>query len=440
MRLVYLLFTLLGSFSAFSQQHPWPMQQRAEFIDEITEHRLKHVLPELMRRENIDMWIVIAREYNEDPIVETLLPATWLAARRRTILVMYTPAQGRSEYYAIARYQVGSMFEKAWDKETQPNQWQALVELIKQKQPKRIGLNISEGEGLADGLTHSEYLAASHYLNQIEGEIVSAESLAISWLETRSKPEITVYAEIVALGHSIIAEAFSNKVITPGKTTTDDVVWWLREKTRELKLVNWFHPTVSIQRADQQKFDHVEAFSQRPGEQVIQPGDLLHVDFGFTYLRLNTDQQQHAYVLRPGETDAPDYLKHALANGNQLQDIFTDLFKQGRSGNEILLKARSEATNKGLIPHIYTHPIGYHGHAAGTTLGMWDAQEGVPGAGDRPLHLNTAYSIELNAATSIPEWGKTIRIMLEENAIFTQTGVHYLDGRQQAFHLIKSQQ
>ena len=214
------------------------------------------------------------------------------------------------------------------------------------------------------------------------------------------------------------------------------MAWWFREKFRELKLNTWFHPTVSIQRQDAEKFDHLEAFSKRPEETIIQPGDLLHVDFGITYLRLNTDTQQHAYVLKDGETEAPEFLKNALKRANRLQDIFTANFEEGKTGNEILKQSREQAIAEGITPSIYSHPIGYHGHGAGTTLGMWDSQQGVPHTGDYPLHLDTAYSIELNAATFIEEWDKEIRIMLEEDAYFDKTGVNYINGRQTELILI----
>jgi len=170
---------------------------------------------------------------------------------------------------------------------------------------------------------------------------------------------------------------------------------------------------------------------------VIQAGDLLHVDFGITYLRLNTDTQQHAYVLKPGETKAPDELALAFKQANRLQDIFTNNFKLGKTGNEVLKQSRQMAIEQGLKPAIYTHPLGYHGHGAGTTLGMWDSQQGVPGSGDYPLHYNTVYSIELNNAMFIKAWDKEIRIMLEENALFDQHGVSYIDGRQTQLILIE---
>jgi Xaa-Pro aminopeptidase len=421
------------------------LRERAQVINTHLDDRLENLLPALMRREGIDMWILISREYNEDPVLKTMLPANWLSARRRTILVLFDSGKDEEgnfqaiERLAVARYNVDTMFRKSWDKEQQPNQWDSLVELIKQKNPHKIALNKSTSVALADGLTATEYEEFKTALGpNLQSKIVSSEPLAIAWLETRSEQEMQIYPSIVKLSHKIVAEAFSNDVVKPGITTTEDVVWWLREKVVELKLQTWFHPTVSIQRASDDKFDHIQAFSKRAEQQIIMPGDLLHLDFGITYLRLNTDQQQHAYVLKKGEKDAPDYLKQALANGNKLQDIFIANFKLGRTGNEVLAMSRRQAIEQGIKPSIYTHPIGFHGHAAGTNLGMWDSQGGVPGEGDYPLYANTAYSIELNAATFIPQWKKEIRIMLEEEAYFDGQGVSYLDGRQTQFHLIKS--
>jgi Xaa-Pro aminopeptidase len=414
------------------------MKERAEVIDDLLEDKIQTVLPDLMRRTGIDMWVVVSREYNEDPVIETLLPATWLAARRRTILVMYDQGEGKGvETLAVARYDVGKTFKKAWDKEKEPDQWKRLKEIIEERNPKKIGVNQSDDWGLADGIVATDLQEMKSAIGKkYSDRIVSAEKLAVGWLETRSAKEMTIYPQIVRIAHKIIAQGFSDEVIQPGVTTTEDVVWWFREKIRELKLVTWFHPSVSIQRADPESFDHLRSFSSRPDNNVIMPGDLLHVDFGITYLRLNTDTQQHAYILRPGETEVPEYLNKAFDNGNRLQDIFTNNFKEGRTGNEVLKMSREKAIAEGLKPSIYTHPIGYHGHAAGTTLGMWDSQGGVPGSGDYPLHLNTAYSIELNAATFIEEWGKEIRIMLEEDAFFDETGVWYIDGRQKEIMMI----
>lgn len=433
-----LLFLIPNSFAQNGYPEILSMKERAVVIDDLLEDKIQTVLPDLMRRTGIDMWVVVSREYNEDPVIETLLPATWLAARRRTILVMYDQGEGKGvETLAVARYDVGKTFKKAWDKEKEPDQWKRLKEIIEERNPKKIGVNQSDDWGLADGIVATDLQEMKSAIGKkYSDRIVSAEKLAVGWLETRSAKEMTIYPQIVRIAHKIIEQGFSDEVIQPGVTTTEDVVWWFREKIRELKLITWFHPSVSIQRADPESFDHLRSFSSRPDNNVIMPGDLLHVDFGITYLRLNTDTQQHAYILRPGETEVPEYLNKAFDNGNRLQDIFTNNFKEGRTGNEVLKMSREKAIAEGLKPSIYTHPIGYHGHAAGTTLGMWDSQGGVPGSGDYPLHLNTAYSIELNAATFIEEWGKEIRIMLEEDAFFDETGVWYIDGRQKEIMMI----
>ena len=437
---VSLLTTLILSPLAKADGVPaiLSMKERAAFIDNITELRVNTLMPSLMKQHNIDMWLLISREYNEDPILKTMLPATWLSARRTTILLFALNEQGNVDAYAIAPYKIGNVFTKGWDKKAQPNQWQALNDIIERYNPDNIALNTSTDWGHADGLVLGDYNTLMANLpSAYKNKIISAEPLAVAWLEQRIPQEIDMYKHIVAIAHAIIAEGFSSKVITVGKTTSDDLVWWFRERVKELKLQTWFHPSIAIQRADSKSFDHEDSFTNGYADNVIQAGDLLHVDFGITYLRLNTDTQQHAYVLKPGETNAPAYLVDALKKGNKLQDIFTAEFSEGKTGNQVLKAAREKAIAQGLKPTIYTHPLGYHGHAAGTTLGMWDSQQGVSGDGDYPLHLNTAYSIELNNAVFIKPWNKEIRIMLEEDAIFDKTGVWYLNGRQTELLLVK---
>lgn len=434
--LILCLFPQLASSNAYTEI--LSMRERAEFIDDITQKRVQTLLPQLMTETNIDMWILISREYNEDPIVKTMLPSTWLSARRTTILVFARENDKKVNAYAVAPYNVGNVFKRAWDKELQPNQWLALMNIIDKYNPKNIALNQSKTWAHADGLVVTDKQNFMRFLpKKYENRIISSEPLAIGWLEQRIPEELEQYKKMVSIAHSIIAEAFSSHVVKVGHTTPKDIVWWLREKVRELKLKTWFHPSVSIQRSDNSAFDHESSFTNTNENDVVKRGDLLHVDFGITYLRLNTDTQQHAYVLHKGESQAPKYLQKALRKANDLQDIFTNNFKEGVTGNVVLKSSREQAINQGLKPTIYTHPLGYHGHAAGTTLGMWDSQGGVAGSGDYPLHLNTAYSIELNNATFIKEWNKEVRIMLEEDAIFDNSGVWYLNGRQTELLLIK---
>ena len=436
---LFILFAV--SSSAFSQSPPviLDMQKRAEVQNSWLNYRLDNVIPGLMRREEIDMWIIIAREYNEDPVIKTMLPATWQSARRRTILVFFDNGES-VERLAVARYDIGEFFKTAWNKEEQPDQWARLSEVITERDPGKIALNYSSTFALADGISHTQYDEFSSSLpKKYRDRIVSGENLAIGWLETRVEPEMQVYPLICQIAHDVIAEGFSEAVIQPGVTTTEDVEWWYRERIRELKLSAWFHPSVSVQREQEPEAGFLQNFSKRPASNIIRPGDLLHVDFGITYLGLNTDTQQHAYVLKSNESDAPEGLHQALATGNRLQDILTGNFKTGRSGNEILRAAREQAIAENIRPSIYTHPIGFHGHAAGPTIGLWDQQEGVPGKGDYPLYPNTAHSIELNATVNIPEWNKDIRIMLEEDAFFDGEKVRYIDGRQTELWLIPRQ-
>lgn len=412
------------------------MRQRAALEDRWLKQRLDSTVPALMRERGIDMWVLIAREYNEDPVVKTMLPSTWLSARRRTILIFHD--NGKTvERLAVSRYAVGDFFKAAWDPEQQPDQWARLKEIIIAKNPKKIALNQSSTFALADGMTHSQYGGIKKALgDDLAARFVDDPALAIGWLETRIEAEMKLYPEIVGLAHSIIHQGFSNQVITPGKTTTGDVRWWFRDKIRAHGVVAWFHPSVSIQRKSDSDKGHLAQFTSDDST-VIQRGDLLHVDFGITYMGLNTDTQHHAYVLAKGETDAPDGLKKALAAGNRLQDILTSHYKTGRSGNKVLALTRAAALAEGQEPSIYTHPIGYHGHGAGATIGLWDQQQGVKYRGDYPVRANTAWSIELSSTVSVPEWGgQKVRIMLEEDAFFDGNTVTYIDGRQTHFHLI----
>jgi len=326
-----------------------PMRERAATIDRLLDIRIREVLPGLMRRANIDLWVIISREYNEDPVIRTFLPSTWQSARRRTILLVHDRGEGQPlETLAVARYAVGERFEKAWDKEEHGEQWARLAELIAERDPERIGLNYSETFALADGISHTEYRLFREALPEgLRQRIVSAEELAIGWLETRTDAEMEIYPQIVRIAHGIIAEGLSDSVIQPGVTTTNDVAWWYRDRIRELKLTTWFHPSVSAERAEQATVDMKSSIAASHDDDVIRPGDLLHVDFGITYLRLNTDTQQHAYVLRPGETQAPAGLRAALERGNRLQDILTGNFAAGRSGNEILARSLEQARAEG---------------------------------------------------------------------------------------------
>mgnify|MGYP006086854897 CR=1 FL=1 len=410
------------------------LKDRSNIIDNILKERIENLLPEIMQKEAIDMWVLIAREYNEDPIIKTFLPSTWLNARRRTILVLYINDNKELETVSISRYDFGKIFKSIWSKEKEPDQWKALSNYIIKKKPTKIAINISDNYALADGLAKTDYDGLLKVLpNKYIKRLVSSEPIAVSWIEKRSSSEMNIYSQLVEITHKIIKEAFSTKVITPGITSTHDIVWWLRQKVSSLGLSTWFHPTVDVQRKDN---SDLYSFDSKSKYDIIYPGDLVHCDFGISYLRLNTDCQQLAYVLKPGETEAPVELKKALEKGNRVQDLLTQSFEKGRSGNYILKKALNLGFKEGLRPQIYTHPLGLFGHSAGTTIGMWDSQEGVKGSGEHFLDYKTAYAIELNVKVYIKSWKKDVRIMLEEAGYYDLKGFRYINGRQKKIILI----
>lgn len=426
-----ILFLAMLLLTAAGQAEVLSVRDQARVVDELLADRFDHLLPTLMDSTGIDMWVVVSREYNEDPVMKTMLPADWLNARRRTILVFYRDPQKKTiEKLAVARYNVGTNIAAAWDTKKFPNQWDALLDIVRTRNPRKIGVDISHNFNHADGLDHTDYEELMQMLPaEFKDRVVSAEPLAIRWLETRTEREMQIYPQLVNATHKIIEEGFSERVITPGITTNEDVVWWFRQKIRDLGYDTWFHPSVEIQRQGSDAAD----------SDVILPGDLLHVDIGITYLRLNTDIQEHAYILKPGETDVPAGLKKEFARTNRLQDILLGQFKEGRTGNQVLASALAQARGEGIAPIIYSHPLGYHGHAAGPYIGMWDMQGGVPGTGDEAFRYKTVYSIELSSSSVIPEWKKPVNIMLEEDAYFDAAGVRYINGRQNAIYLVPRQ-
>ncbi|HAI20821.1 MAG TPA: Xaa-Pro aminopeptidase [Clostridiales bacterium UBA8153] len=421
---------------------PWParapngkekvlaLREQARIVDGWLRTRLETVLPEVMGREGFDMWVVVAREYNEDPVFLTLLPATVLSARRRTILVFYRTVQGEVERYILARSGSGEgdLYRMAWDPSTE-DQWEALGRLVREKDPACIGINVSPAFALGDGLSHNEYQELMRALGPVyAARTQGAERLAVAWLERRTPQELAAYPGIVHMAHGIIGEAFSSRVVHPGVTTAHDLGWWMRQRMLELGLRAWFHSNVTVQRQGEPSADP---------QQPIWPGDLLHCDLGFHYLGLATDVQQLAYVLKTGEPEAPSGLTAVLETANRLQDLLAGEFVAGRTGNEVLKQSLEAARAEGIAACIYTHPLGYHGHGAGPVIGLYDQQGGVPGRGDYELFEDTCHAMELNAKGPVAEWGgQLVTMALEEDIVFTGGKVHFLAGRQTSFHLI----
>ena len=409
-----------------------PMRERAALIDQLLAERLDTVIPAIMREQGIDMWLLMSREYFEEPALATMLDAENMHARRRTILIFHDPGTGQPvERLTVSRYGLADLFAPAWDPAKQPDQWQAVADIVAARDPQKLAINTSDLTAFGDGMTLSQYQAMTAALPDTHRQrIVSGETLAVRWLESRTPSELAIYPGVVRLAHALIARAFSREVITPGKTTAADVQWWYRETLAGLGVEPWFHPSVAIQRQG--------AKGMLEGDTVIEPGDLLWTDFGITYLRLNTDTQHLAYVLKPGEKAAPAGLVEGLRNTNRVQDHLLASFRAGASGNEILAEARRRALADGLDPSIYSHPVGFHGHGAGSAIGFWDNQNADP-RGTYPVHAGTTWSIELTSYSAVPEWGgQRVDFRSEEDAYFDGTSVRFLDGRQTELTLIPS--
>jgi hypothetical protein len=436
LKLSLLIFIAINMIAiiAFSLAHELPailsMRERAQIIDKLLIIRLETVLPEEMRKYDFDMWLVICRETNEDPVFRTLSPEDPWYARRLSMLVFYHGGEKeRVERIIIAKHNK-KLYRNEWKRDKE-SQWESLARVVAERDPKRIAINESERMWHADGLSATLKRKLVEALGpKYSARLHCGEDLAIGWLERRIPEEMEIYSHVVSIAHYIIAEGFSSKVITPGVTTTDDLKWWFRDRFRELKLIATFQPSTSIKRYN--------AGGKAPKDKVIRRGDLIHCDIGFEYLRMCTDIQEFAYVLKGGETDAPKGLKNALKKGNRMQDILCNEFKEGLTGNEIQTAALRKGRKEGLNPKIYSHPVGYHLHAAGALIGLPEQQEGVVGRGEFAMHYNTCYAIELSIDTEIPEWdGQKVRFSIEEEAIFTPEGVFFFGGRQTEFHIVK---
>jgi len=400
--------------------------------------RLDTFLPALLRKHGIDMWVVPMREYNEDPVFSSITAPETFFARRRTIYVFFdtcaaantpvTPAcverialggtsQGgvfdaRSSMKAVTAA-VGGRQAELWGDE----QWMALKQVVEERKPKVIGIDRSTTFAFSDGLSSGELQGMSAALGAAwTSKFKDAERLPLELIASKLPEEEAFFAKMTDLVWQMTQTMFSEKVIVPGTTRSSDLVWWWRQRTNDQGLGTWFQPSIEVQR----KGVTGEKLGADP---IIMPGDVLHCDVGITVARLNTDTQHNAYVLLPGETDAPAGLKKALANGNAMQDIAMQETRPGRTGNEILASVRQRMKALGIDGTMYTHPIGMNGHGAGPLIGLWDYQDGVPDRGEARVIPSMWFSIELQATTPVPEWGgQPVRMAQEEDMIIGADG------------------
>lgn len=440
----WVLAMLLACSVAAAEPKPLPpLREQAEIQQQWLKLRLERVLPPLMRKHGVEMWLVICREYNEDPVFFSLVSPTMMAARRRTIYVFHDRGETDGvERLALGGGSNGGLYKVYRDPDVEnrelygEGQWKVLRKLIDQRKPSTIAVNISHTHAFADGLSAAERDKLEDTLGPDHAKrLVRAENLALEYIELRLPEMLPTYRQMMEIVHSLIRRAFSNEVITPGKTTNQDVVWWLRQQVADRALGTWFHPTVRVQKPTKAEV----SFIAEEAAVVIERGDVLHVDFGITALRLNTDTQHMGYVLREGEAGVPAGVKKALAGANRLQDIVMERLRPGRSGNEVLAASLERMRSEKINGTVYCHPIGDHGHGAGPLIGLWDRQQGVPGRGDVAVLPNTWFSIELSVKTPVPEWGgKELFVGQEEDVTVDGAGnVAWVLPRQTEYHLVK---
>ena len=417
------------------------LREQADIQQGWTKERLEVNLPRIMREQGVDMWVVAMREYNEDPVFRALVSPTSFAARRRTIYVFRDRGPGQGvERLALGGGSQGGLYEAYRTNLPTSNnqqaelwgagQWRLFAQLVRERDPQVIAVNIDHEHNFADGLTAGEWQQMEEALGpDLASRVVRNPRLAIDYLAMRVPGMTPVYRRLQSIVHEVISAAFSNLVITPGETTTEDVSWWMRQRVNDMGLGTWFQPSVSVQR---------RGGGDLGPNPVIERGDVLHCDFGITAMRLNTDTQHMGYVLREGETGAPAGLRKALENTMRLQDILMEEIQVGRTGNEILTSVLDRMNANGLNGTMYTHPIGDHGHGAGPLIGLWDYQEAVPGRGDVPVVPSMWFSTEMQVTTPVPEWdNQPVRMMMEEEAEVTAGGeTRWMLRRQTELHLI----
>ncbi|QOR36109.1 M24 family metallopeptidase [Clostridium sp. 'deep sea'] len=419
------------------------LREQANKHNEWLKQKIKNVLPQLMKEQNVDTWLIISREYNDDPALKSLLPLPMVNGDEGLImpttkgfmfLVFHLNKEnklsavmiGGPSFTTIEPYKNGDY--------KGCNEWQSLVKYLSKKNIHRLALNYSQHFSHTDSLKLTEYnLLKKHLPKSTFNKIVSSEQLCLRWLEYRNKNEIEIYPELVKISHNIIADCFSAKVVKPGFTSAEDISWHMRQSINDLGLSAWFMPMVSFIR---------EGYEFKSYKGVVNKGDILHCDMGIRYYGLLADTQQLGYILKDSESKPPLGLLKGMQLANQLQNIHMSCFKEGKTGNEILADIHNQMMKNNINGKVWTHPIGYHGHGAGPLIGTYINQQNVAYRGDISLKANTCYAMELCIFYEVPEWNnQQVSFNLEETIGFISLGCGkseavYFSNKQTEYYLI----
>jgi Xaa-Pro aminopeptidase len=409
-------------------------REQMDVREQWLQKRLGNLLLPMMKRQGIDVWIVVNEEFHSDPVTEQIVPPIPMVGRRD--FFVFIDKGDRLERVAIVRY----LEERLKNHYTVLNPTRTetaavLKKLIDDRNPKTIAINTGGSRGQQNGLTHDGYKYLAETLGpENEKKFVSSDKLLNDFLDTRLPEEYKYYEQAVLATDVITRRAFSNEVIIPGKTTVGDVRWWMLQQVNDLGLGIWFQADLRVQRKAIKTGLTQQFVSIADESMVLERGDLIHVDFGLIYMGLSTDWQKHGYILKAGEKDAPQGLKNALKNTNRLQDILFSFARAGKTGSEVYDATMAQCKTEGIDAMIYSHPIGTQGHGLGAPI---DFRRSTGGDEER-FRLGSYTSIELNSSTLVPEWdNQKVTIMGEDDAVMTDTGFKFIRPRQTAFYLIK---
>ncbi|MEM1180073.1 MAG: M24 family metallopeptidase [Acidobacteriota bacterium] len=411
-------------------------RERWERMNQIRHDKFDLILPEAMRENGFDMWIVMRREGYDDP----LTPDLGGGYVSTTGYYVFTDRGGdRIERAALG---ISGYLLEASGTYDHFGPVESLRDFVAEREPKRIGVNISRAIGAADGLTHSGYLELREVLgapwaDRLEG----AEKLVSDFRSRRVASEIAAYAEAGEISRLIAERAFSNEVITPGETTLEDVAWWMHEQTFQRGLgLSFGQPSVYITGPG-----GIEAIST---DRVIRRGDVLMLDWGVGFLNFYTDLKRIAYVLKDGETEVPAELRHAYDRAAAARAIVKRTIRAGLTAAEneqaiydALIAAgfvrigfnqptENPETTDGVIG---CHSVGNTGHGIGPSIAFFN-----------PVRLtyevtpSNLLAIELFAYTALPSWdGAKLRVPLEDDAVVTERGVEWLYPISQGIRVIR---
>lgn len=404
-----------------------PLRAQAELSEKLLSYRLESLLPELMEECGSDMWLIAAYENNEDPVMKTLLTYDMRTARRLSAILFCRD----SETGRIDRLSWGipsGIMKKYYTPIKQGNESlaQGVARMIKKYGPRAVEVNIKgEYGGFCDGLSASLYEELRNMPDGLGNLLKPCERLSTRWLETMTCGELKVMEALVEVTEDIIKASYSRGVITPGRTTTEDVEWFMRDVINGCGMDFWFGPDVNLQRKGTESYSF---------EGIIEEGDLIHCDIGvyLKYIPVLTDKQWMGYILKQGESCAPEGIKRLFKTANRFQDISCEGYLAGKTGNSVFWDGVSKAKAEGICPSLYCHGLGTFGHGAGPIIGRYDCQDNIYPRGELPLGMNTSYALELNITGELPEWGgQSVRMALEED-IHVKSSPEYVFGRQES--------